>query len=253
MKRSYGQSGSFGKRVRTAVAAGAAAAAAGAVVARGRRAYSRMTIPRFRRGYGRTGGFYGRYPPMGDELKFLDTVMNAPIDTTPEVLATGQPCLIVQGATESNRIGRKCVVKSISIKGTLTFTPAAAATAAVSASIQVVWDKQANGSALTVTDVYTPNGSYLTDYRNMANSTRFQILKAFSWTFNSSAGVTTAYNPVRKWVNWSKKVNIPLEFSGATGAITEIKSNNICILGVSQGGDDLMTWNGTVRIRFSDT
>jgi len=50
-----------------------------------------------------------------------------------------------------------------------------------------------------------------------------------------------------------KKCNIPIEYSGTTGAITEIRSNNIFLLASSDGqADDLVTMVGNCRVRFSD-
>jgi len=82
----------------------------------------------FRPGYDRTGGSYGRYAGRGAELKFFDTSLSFLFDTTGEVPATGQLVLIPQGVTESTRVGRKCVIKSVHLKGITQGVPGAAAT-----------------------------------------------------------------------------------------------------------------------------
>lgn len=201
-------------------------------------------------GYTRTGGFYGRFGP-GGELKFFDTALSFNIDATGEVPATGQLCLIPQGVTESTRVGRKCTLKSIEMKFDTLLVPAAAANSATVSAIYVVLDKQTNGAAAAATDVFTgtvmPNA-----LRNLANSQRFVILKKFVWAQNSAAGVTTAYNNTVRHFEFYKKLNIPLEFSSTTGAITELKSNNIFLLAGSNPLDDLVQVSGNVRLRFSD-
>lgn len=213
------------------------------------RKHAQMTLVK---GYERTGGYYGRFAGRDAELKFFDTALAFNLDTTGEVPATGQLVLIPQGVTESTRVGRKCVIKSIQIRANLTFQPGAAATAATNGYIYLVQDTQTNGAAAGVTDVLTSNNLAVA-MRNLANSERFKIYKLFAWSFVSTAGVTTAYNDVRKQWTYYKKCNIPLEFSSTTGAITELRSNNLFLLAGTDGGaDDTVIVGGTCRVRFSD-
>lgn len=202
-------------------------------------------------GYSRTSGYYGRFAGPGAELKFFDTSLSFPVDATGEVPATGQLNLIPQGTTESQRIGRKCVIKSIQLRGIATFAPAAAATAADVVNLFVVLDKQCNGAAAAFTDVFV-GSSANTSLRNMANSSRFVILKTYRWAFNPMSGATTAYNNTTRTFDWYKRCNIPLEFSSTTGAIGEIRSNNIFLLAQAVQ-DDLTTVTGVCRVRFSDS
>jgi len=235
-----------------------------------KRAYSgdfNKTAPRYpkkrrtytvRSGYSRSGrtrtaGSYGRYRRTNftdNEVKFLDTAISFNIDTTGEVPATGQLSLIPQGATESQRIGRKAVIKSIAMKGYMVYTPGAAANACDVSHMYLVLDTQCNGAAASVTDVFTSNnlGSAL---HNLDNSQRFKVLKHWVHVWNPSAGVTTAYNQQAKQWSFYKKCEIPMIFDGATGAITEIKSNNIFLLAGTAGQtDDLISVAGRARIRF---
>lgn len=185
----------------------------------------------------------------GDEVKFFDTNLSFFVDTTGEVPATGQLSLIPQGATSSNRIGLKCVIKSIQIKGVLQLQPAALAGSDV-VRIRLMLDKQANGAAAAVTDVLT-SADMSQALVNMNNSERFVCLKEFTFTFNATAGVNSALAPsFRNW-EFYKKVNIPMIFSSTTGAITEIRSNNIFLLaGCTAATDDLVVASGNCRLRF---
>lgn len=202
-------------------------------------------------GYTRSSGFYGRFG-KGGELKFFDTSLSFLIDATGEVPATGQLALIPQGVTESTRVGRKCTIKSIAMKGNLLYAPAAAASGSTNAVMYLVLDKQCNGAAAGATDVFTGT-NFVTLFHNLANSQRFVVLKTWKWTINSSAGATTAYNNVSRMWSGFKKCNIPIEYSSTTGAITEIRSNNLFLLASSDGtSDDLITIGGTCRLRFSD-
>lgn len=189
---------------------------------------------------------------MGNELKYFDTANSFNFDTTGEVPATGQLNLIPQGVTESTRIGRLCRVKSLMMRGIVAFAPGASATATTTAYMLVVLDTQANGAAAAVTDVLTSN-NMATALNNLNNSQRFRILKRFQWTFNPGAGVTTAYNAVSRPYKYYMKCNTLLDFSSTTGAITELRSNNIFLLaGSDTQQDDTVSLLGTTRVRFSD-
>jgi len=202
------------------------------------------------RGFTRRSGFYGRFG-RGGELKFFDTAISFLIDATSEVPATGQLVLIPQGVTESTRVGRKCVIKSIQMRLNLVFAPAASATAATAFSIWLVQDKQANGAAAAITDVIT-SSNLTSGMRDLSNSGRFIILKRWNSVMNVGAGVTTAFNNSYRHIEFFKTCNIPIEYSSTTGAIGEIKSNNLFLLAGANGSDDLITVAGNCRVRFSD-
>lgn len=201
-------------------------------------------------GYTRTGGYYGRFR-RGSELKFFDTTLSFTIDLTGEVPATGQLVLIPQGVTESTRVGRKCVIKSIQLRGQVRYTPGAGTNADAIGFVYLVLDKQCNGAAAAVTDVLTSN-VLPTALINLSNSERFVIIKRFKWVFNSTSGVSTAFGPSAKVFDYFKKCNIPIEFSSTTGAIGEIRSNNLFLLAGATIEDDTITVSGTCRVRFSD-
>jgi len=215
---------------------------------------SRRILPA-QRGFVRTGGYYGRYGTraLGSdaEMKFFDTSISFTIDSTGEVPATGQLNLIPQGVTESTRVGRKCVIKSIQIRGGVIYAPGAGALAYSINRLYLVLDKQANGAAAAIGDVFTGN-NLVVALRNMANNERFKVLKEWTFVWNSGAGVTTAYNAMQKNLEFYKKCNVPLEFSSTTGAITELKSNNLFLCAGSDGSDDIVTVTAQSRVRFTD-
>jgi len=203
-------------------------------------------------GYTRTGGFYGRFG-RGGELKFFDTTTAFALDATGEVPATGQLNLIPQGVTESTRVGRKCVLKSINIRWQAELVPGAATQQVASTCmIILVLDKQCNGAAAAIGDVLTGT-NIVTAQHNLSNSERFRVLKTWRWTMNIGAGVSAAWANVVRQFQYYKKLNIPIEFSSTTGAITEIRSNNLFLLAGTGGqSDDAINMSGLVRVRFSD-
>lgn len=199
-----------------------------------------------------------RSSALEPELKFFDTAVSFTADATNEIPATGQLSLIPQGDTQSNREGRKAVVKSIQCSGLVNFTPGAGATASDILTMWIVQDTQCNGAAATVADdnsgIFIGTGANASvAVRCLANSDRFRILKKWTIPLVASAGVTTAYNNVSKPVEMYKKCNIPIEYDASvtTGALTSIRSNNIFLVaGTAGGSDDTITCSMTARLRF---
>ncbi len=222
-----------------------------------RQLFSRPEFSRFKKGYDRVSGFYGRFGrsagARGVERKFFDTAISFTADSTGEVPATGQLTLIPQGVTESTRVGRKAFIHSINGHGKMTLSPGAAANGSASVFMYLILDKQANGAAAGVTDVFTGTG-LSTALHNLVNSQRFIVLKKWNLAFNAGAGVTTAYNTtVKLWTLYKRFKSLPIEYSSTTGAITEIKSNNLFLMAGTGGlTDDLVSINGTIRLRFTD-
>jgi len=206
-------------------------------------------------GVTRRAGFYGRYgvaalqQGMKPELKFFDTALSFNFDLTGEVPATGQLTLIPQGDTESTRDGRIAVIKSVQIRGQALLNPSTGAAAAEVAYLYLVLDTQCNGAAAAITDVFTSN-AMATNLLQLNNSGRFRIMKKWVLPFNAGAGVTTAYNNVIIPIEFYKKCNIKVDWSSTTGAITEIRSNNLFLCAGMAPSDDLVSFTGTCRLRF---
>ncbi len=228
---------------------------------RNRRSFKRTTVPRRSRGYLKTSGFYGRYKTPTRmkaamdlvEYKFKDTTVDfSSVATTGEV--SGSICLIPQGDTESERDGRKCVIKSIWTRLHF-FMPVlnAIPTTVNSHEVVKVWcihDKQANGSVPAATE-FLQDTEWDT-FRNLQNIDRFEILWVRQFSFNPVAGagdgVATDWTYNTQHINIYKKVNIPIEYSGTTGSIGTIKSHNIFYVAISEKG--LVFCNGRTRVRF---
>ncbi len=209
---------------------------------------------RFIPGVDRTGGFYGRYARDG-ELKFHD------VDLDDAVIAAGGVVvpsvnLIAQGTTENTRVGRKCTIKGFYWKGTLTLPEIdAVATPPTPDLLRIILyqDKQCNGATATTTGVLET--ADIDSFRNLANSGRFNILWDHEWALNyntlaSDTDAVVSAGKVNRRFSYYKKLNMPLEFDNITGAITEIRSNNIGVILVSNNGTSGI--NSKVRLRFSD-
>lgn len=212
------------------------------------------TVPARSRGYLRTGGYYGRYSgsSKASELKFFDTELNFSLDATPEIPIPSLN-LIPAGTTESTRVGRKCIIKSIFIRGY--FIMQSSSDTSDTTRMIVAQDMQANGAAPQASDLIEIGGTYpVVGNRDLANVSRFKVLNDDFTGHNANVMVAsgTLSGPYTTPFKWGMKCNIPLEFSGITGAITELKSNNLFIY-ASARKDDVTIFQGTCRIRYSDS
>ncbi len=169
---------------------------------------------------------------------------------------------IVQGTGETNRIGRKCTITNIHIKMHIEHRPLNGTTTAEVANftdcllrVVVFLDRQCNGAAATGLNLLQTD--VLTSFRSLANVKRFKFLYDKTWSFNTqamAAGTVADTRIIDK--TYFKKISlkcfIPIEYSGTTGAITEIRSNNIGIAVWSAPGSRINIENSQIRLRFID-
>lgn len=214
------------------------------------------TLKESQKGFYRTSGNYGRYKKDG-ELKYLDgTYDQTDINIAGSINASIN--LIPQGTTQSERIGRRVVVKKIIVKYSITLNESDSSTTTNDYLRFIVYqDKQCNGAAATAANILALIGGHgVLSNRNLSNSARFKILKDQKTAITSEASIyqEVATNLVNmekiKWEEFYLECNIPLEFDSTTGAITEIRSNNIGYLLISDGG--LIDVSSTFRIRYTD-
>lgn len=219
---------------------------------------SRPSKPMVVRGFTRTGGYYKRFTPRTQrfgELKFLDTALAATNITT---VGTVNPNInvIAQGDGQSQRIGRKVVIKSIHFKGRLIKTNSSDPTFTFTTTrLILVQDKQANGQAFAVTD-YLTSADYLS-HKNLSNSNRFVCLLDQTFTMNNQAGAWDGSadqfgNVGKKWEKYIR-CNIPIEYDtqASTGAIATQRSNSIALIMINDV-NNASTLQYNCRIRYSD-
>ncbi len=206
-------------------------------------------------GRDRVGGFYGRYSGRNAELKFHDVDLDdAAVAPFSVIVSTIN--VIPQGVTEVQRIGRKCTLKNIMWRYRLTLDAEDAvivAGQAVTFRLILYQDKQCNGATALVTDILETDD--FRSFRNLANAGRFNILMDRTHTVNKlamgsdGAGLMSTAQ-VTMLRTLYKSCNIPIEFNGVTGALGEIRSNNLgVLLLVSNAGSGI---DSKIRLRFSD-
>lgn len=219
-----------------------------------KRFFKKKFIKKSLRGFVRNGGYYGRY--NNGESKFFEDTQDVSTITTAGIIAYISLNRIAQGVTEVTRVGRKCVLTQIHLRGFITYA-SQTTLAAMSEIFRVIvfLDTQANGATATVTDILETADEK--SFNNLANSQRFRIFDDKYMTFNSNtmtalAGPVYASGQQQIKYEFHKKCNIPLEFSGTTGAITEIRSNNVGVLVICGVTTASHSWFATSRVRFTD-
>lgn len=116
----------------------------------------------------------------------------------------------------------------------------------------VFLDRQANGTAATVTDILET--AQYNSFNNLANSSRFRIMydKRHDMNyFNTQTSGGQDIDGTNISGSFFANVNLPIEFSSTTGVIGEIRSNNIGLLLISDSQQGYL--EGRVRVRFSDS
>jgi hypothetical protein len=204
----------------------------------------------------RVAGLYARYAGPSQELKFFQTVQGVVTPTAGGTILSSIN-LLDQGAGASERVGRKCVVKSLHIKGRMKLSATAAnTTTADSIRFVIYLDTQTNGTAATPSEIFdaTAGSAPIHGYRNLANTQRFKILYDKTMDIKSTSGAYDGAQPDFGEAIRSFKINkrcyIPLEFSNPTGALVNIRSNNIGILMFAREASANVGFE--TRIRFAD-
>ncbi len=212
----------------------------------GREAFKRKVKARQMARRGRTALLFG-------ELKFHDLDINDSVIATGANIVQDSCNLIVQGITESQRIGRKCVVRNINWHFRFSL-PATSVPGDTSDTVRIILyqDKQANGATATTTGILE-TADYQS-FNNLANKSRFRTLMDRTYSLSAKSGAFDGTNDQFGEVNihdtFFKAVNIALEFDAALGAITELRSNNIGVMLLSRAG--VAGFSSTMRLRFSD-
>ncbi len=192
----------------------------------------------------------------GREYKFHDELFSATMTTGGTILLNGSLNEIAQGIQESQRVGRKIVIKSVQMKAKYRLSTSTGATGNNLYRVIIFQDKQCNGATAVVLDLLEQ--ADLLSFYNLANSSRFRILLDETKVMNPSAGAGNGtandFNEVFHFKEYSIPVNIPIEFdnSASTGAIATIRSNNIGLLVIMNEATEDVTIAATTRLRFSD-
>lgn len=208
---------------------------------------AQMVVPGYTRNvgtYGRFHGGNGRH--SAPELKWLDEQALYNIGPGAKSFIAQSFNVVPQGTQASQRIGQRINIKSIGINFSA-WMPTGIIPAASPQShllrLILVCDKQNNGLGFTTPDLLhdgvTPADPSAQSFRNLTNSGRFQVLSDTRYNLNynaitgievSAPGFVVAAQTLTSGQIW-KDVNLPIEYgAGGTGALSEIRSNNLAMV-----------------------
>ena len=159
--------------------------------------------------------------------------------------------VIASGSGESQRVGRKVTLKNIYLHGELVLPSTNSVTLCTDQFRMIVFvDKQANGVIAGVTDLLQT--ATINSFRNLANQERFVVLKDkfYDISAQTTSNASTTTGGTSYHIKMYKKLDLPIEYSGANGTIGEIKSNNLVMLCISRLG--ACTFQYTARMRYTD-
>lgn len=214
----------------------------------------------------RTAGY------LGIEYKFLDPNLsdyNIPASTDassgemmPERGCTGCLTAPAQGNSESEREGRKIVVKSVFVSGCINFTPVAGQTSPPITPyifVALVMDTQTNAATLSSENVFTnPNDTALTNHfplRNLEYSKRFKVLQHKSilcpLTIGQDAAGTFSVSAEQRKFTLFWKGDMPVTFnSGVTANVSCVTDNSIHLIAYSTSATLTPSMYFNARTRF---
>lgn len=179
------------------------------------------------------------------ELKNIDV---NPINFPAFGATTGQLTLLngcIQGSGATNRIGRRITMRSIQLRGRIQV--AATTTGASPVRLIIFYDRQANGTAPTATDLL--NADTISDFNNLSNNRRFVIVAEQIRSCIGTAGPQSIY------FNMYKRIKLITEFNtGNAGTVGDIQTGSLYCLAYASAGIQVasLACNVQTRVRFTD-
>jgi len=181
------------------------------------------------------------------ETGYVDLALaNYPLDTTGSVTLIAT---IAQGTAVTQRVGKKVLLKSIQIRGSVSNNSAATVN---DVAYLIVYDRRPTGSLPAVTDILDTASSR--SMNNDANSGRFKILRRVDCALVGN--ITTYTESTMKSIDDYIKLNkLPMVFKAAgTGAIGDIEEGALYLVtvGMSAAGTAAAQLSAGFRTRFVD-
>ena len=184
---------------------------------------------------------------MDAELKFKDTSYAAAAPAAAGTITNSSLVLVTQGTGQSERIGRNLTVAGISIQGAVRLPSNALPGLTYNSDrvrVLLYLDTQANGAAATPGLLLTP--TVLDGHYNPVEQDRFTILDESTAQLSHQAGDTRFAENVHSFALEFYGDEIPIEYSGTAGVLTELRSNNIGVLRISDNADATVSYEARV-------
>lgn len=177
------------------------------------------------------------------EWKYLDTIQTVTAAVTAGTLTLLNGC--TQGDGPSNREGTQIHIKSIQIRVRTEFNAADASAGPV--RFVLVQDKQPNGAAPTVANIYSVTTAAAIDaLRNLDNRKRFKILADRTYVMSQN-GTPGFQDDI-----YLKKPIVTQYNSGNAGVVSDISSNSLYVLIASDQAVNGPFLAFYARVRFTE-
>ncbi len=212
-------------------------------------------VPWARRTRARIAPARGAQRMLGaQEVKFFDLSIDDALMASGGTVEQPSVNIIRQGTGDSQRVGRKCLIKAIGWRFQVSL-PAQTdvALGADTARVILFQDKQCNKAAAVVLDVL--ESADFQSFNNLSNTGRFRTLMDRTYSLNATAGAgQNASDSSSLFViddTVFLKLATVIEFNADAGVIADINSNNIGVLLISRNGR--ASFSSQMRVRFTDS
>lgn len=227
-----------------------------------KRLKSLRVVPANRRPASAAQATYGTYGGTR-ELKFKDDIRTL-TQTAIGVVPQDNAITIALGNAESDRIGRKCVLKSIYFETyfklfAITGTVASGAPSAANiVRFVVVQDRQCNGGGISWNSVF--NDTNLLALKRMENEMRYKIIydekimlipPGIGLASSTSDVLSTVTPNVERARNFMLRLNLPIEYDGSSGDVTTRRSNSLSYMMYFDRTHPVL-WHVRTRVRYLD-
>lgn len=187
------------------------------------------------------------------EYKAIDTALTATdVHKTNAYIQLLNGC--AQGSDFHQRIGRLIKIKHVKVL--LEVYPTDTTIQPQTVTVSLVVDKQTNGAAPAITDIYQTGNSMAFD--NLDNRERFRILGHRTILIGSAdvaAGGGAPLTPSIGRVDMVRKMNTSVVFGGVNATVADIKSNSLFVVirsSADSGPGVGCNVSGVARVRFTD-
>lgn len=177
---------------------------------------------------------------------FVDLALaNYALDTTGSITLVPT---IAQGASQSQRLGKKVLLKSVQIRGHAT---ANSATTVADGAALLVYDRDPTNTLPNITDIL--NTVHSASFNNDTNSDRFKIVRRWDFPFCGNTTTPSTGKEIHSFDEYVDLRNLPMQFGNVgTGAMGDIKLGALYFVtcGTQAVGTTAANINCGFRTRF---
>lgn len=198
--------------------------------------------------------FVFKDPGGNVELKYFDKKFSGYMPNSPAVVHVPTTS-IISGTGDNERIGNKITIKSFHLQMTFVLDTNQIPVDQLGYAdyrFVLVLDTQSNGALPDINDIFDNATDWYICFPNVANSTRFRILKDWKGVLDVKAHNTVEYAWPASRIDYYRKLSIGINYDGPVGDQSQITSNNIYFIGAQNRSNVGMIVEGYTRLRYQD-